>query len=189
LPGGPLAGFPRVYALALALIAHTDSSLDETNITRFVQAYQTVTPLTTGELWAVPIMLRLGLVDNLRRLAGQILHARAGRHEAKALLSCSLAAQEREAVSTSLPRPASAWSDPCIFHLLELLRDHGAAHAGGVEWLERHLAGCGVVAAEVLRREQQRQAANQVSIGNCVTSLRLLSALDWPAFFERTSLV
>src|SRR5262249_10160460 len=62
LAGGPFDGLPRVYALALELIAHTDSSLDETNVTRFVQAYQTVAPLTTGEVWAVPIMLRLGLL-------------------------------------------------------------------------------------------------------------------------------
>src|SRR5262249_19172746 len=77
LDNGPFAGFPRVYALALELIAHTDSSLDETNITRFVQAYQTGAPLAIGELWAVPIMLRLGLFENLRRLARQKLRASA----------------------------------------------------------------------------------------------------------------
>src|SRR5262249_45375303 len=66
---GPFAGWPRVYLLALELIAHTDSSPDETNVTRFVQAYQAVAPLTIGELWAVPIMLRLGLLENLSRLA------------------------------------------------------------------------------------------------------------------------
>src|SRR5262245_55287611 len=82
LPEGPLAGYPRVYALALALIAHTDSTLDEAHVTRFVQAYQSVAPLTIGELWAVPTMLRLGLLENLRRLAEQMSdtwdeHARA----------------------------------------------------------------------------------------------------------------
>src|SRR5262245_27049720 len=62
LAEGPFRGLPRVYALSMELIAHTDSSLDETNITRFVQAYQSHTPLTIGELWAVPIMLRVGLL-------------------------------------------------------------------------------------------------------------------------------
>src|SRR5207253_5513448 len=65
----------------------------------------------------------------------------------------------------------------------------GAARASGIDWLENFLAQRGATPAEILRREQQRQAANQVSIGNCVTSLRLLSALDWTNFFERTSLV
>src|SRR5439155_5640797 len=87
LVNGPLAGFPRVYALALELIAHCDSCLDETNITRFVQAYQTVTPLTIGEVWAIPIMLRLVLIENLRRLAEQVVHSHRQRAEAKAWAS------------------------------------------------------------------------------------------------------
>src|SRR5262249_41635057 len=83
LVDGPLAGCPRVYALALELIAHCDSCLDEANNTQFVRAYQSVTPLTIGELWAVPIMLRVGLLDNLLRLAGQIVEARVHRREAR----------------------------------------------------------------------------------------------------------
>ena len=68
-----LAGFPRVYALALTLIAHTDSELDETRINRFVQAFQEVSPLRIGELWALPTMFRLVLLDNLHRLAEEML--------------------------------------------------------------------------------------------------------------------
>ena len=69
----PLAGYPRVYALALALVAHSDSELDEARITRFVRAFQEVAPLTIGELWALPTMLRLVLLENLRRLAERMI--------------------------------------------------------------------------------------------------------------------
>ena len=79
-----LAGYPRVYALALALIAHTDSSLHDAHITRFVQAFQTVAPLTIGELWAVPTMLRLGLLENLCRLSRHMLHVWDERRDAEA---------------------------------------------------------------------------------------------------------
>src|SRR5437868_1394773 len=64
LGAGPLSGYPRVYALALELIAHSDGALDEQSIREFVRAYQSVAPLSTGELWAVAIMLRVGLVEN-----------------------------------------------------------------------------------------------------------------------------
>jgi cyclic beta-1,2-glucan synthetase len=195
LAEGPLAGLPRIYALALELISHCDSCLDETNITHFVQAYQTVTPLLIGELWAIPIMCRLVVVENLRRLAEQIVQSRTDRHEAKGWAAHVLSLPERDLASSALHaappslRPHSQWSDSFIMHLFELLREEGTALASGVEWLENFLAGRGRTATEVLRREQQHQAANQVSIGNCVTSLRLLSALDWSEFFERTSLV
>ncbi len=84
IKGGPLDGLPRVYAVALELVAHCDSCLDEGHITHFVEAFQAITPLTIGELWAIPIMLRLVVVDNLRRLAVQILRARGDRNAAAA---------------------------------------------------------------------------------------------------------
>jgi cyclic beta-1,2-glucan synthetase len=70
---GQAAGFPRVYDMALALISHVDGRVDAENVQHFVLAYQSVTPLTLGELWAVPIMLRLGLIENLRRVAVHIV--------------------------------------------------------------------------------------------------------------------
>ena len=193
LASAPMAGFPRVYALALELVAHCDSCLDEANISRFVQAYQTVTPLGIGEVWAVPIMLRLVVIDNLRRLAEQVVRSHHHRREAKVCASDVLAADARGAtahVLASLPvHRRRHLTDQFLVHLLDLLHEHRAAHALGIDWLEGILAECGDVPANMIRREQQRQATNQVSIGNCVTSLRLLSALDWTAFFERTSLV
>src|SRR6185503_659605 len=82
---GPLAGYPRVYGIAWAFVAHTDSRLDPESLRRFVQAYQRVQPLTIGELWAVAITLRVVLVENLRRLAESIVRGRAARQEADAL--------------------------------------------------------------------------------------------------------
>jgi cyclic beta-1,2-glucan synthetase len=183
LASGMLHGLPRVYALAVALIAHTDSSLDEARVVDFVRAYQTVVPLTIGELWAVPTMLRLALIENLRRLAVQMLQARTDRAAAGALVEQAHAAGDGP--DPALPEPPR---DTFLVALLQALRDHtptGPAAERLHDWVVHH----GQSTAEVLRREHQRQAANQVSIGNCVTSLRLLAALDWNVFFEKTSLV
>ena len=63
LAAGPSATLPRVYDIALEIIAHGDGRLDPESLDRFVAAYQSVTPLRLGELWAVPIMLRLALIE------------------------------------------------------------------------------------------------------------------------------
>ena len=186
LAEGPYAGLPRVYGLSVELIAHTDSTLDEDAVTRFVRAFQTNSLLTIGELWAVPTMLRMGLLENLCRLATQMLETWDERQKAEAWAAHLLTA---ESTAGARCAPAEGWSDPCLVHLLGTLRDRGPAASPCVEWLEDVLAGRGISYAEVLRREHQRLAANQVSVGNCVTCLRLLSNLDWGVFFERTSLV
>ena len=54
------------------MISHGDGRMDAEALQRFVAAYQTVAPLTLGELWAIPIMLRLALIENLRRVAARI---------------------------------------------------------------------------------------------------------------------
>ena len=69
LAEGPFAGYPRVFGLAWAYVAHTDSHLHLPTLRRFIDAYQQVQPLTIGELWAVAITLRIVLIENLRRLA------------------------------------------------------------------------------------------------------------------------
>ena len=73
LADGHLAGYPRVLGLAWAYVAHTDSRFDPESLRRMVRAYQGVEPLTIGELWAIAISLRILLVENLRRLAEQIV--------------------------------------------------------------------------------------------------------------------
>src|SRR6185436_11861691 len=82
LADGPFQNHPRIYALSYALIAHTDSYLDSETLRRFINAYQKISPLSIGELWAVPISLRLALVENLRRLAIRIVSSRGEREEA-----------------------------------------------------------------------------------------------------------
>ena len=85
LSDGPLAGYPRVFGVAWALVAHTDSAFDIQKLTRMVEAYQRVQPLTIGELWAVAITLRVTLVENLRRLAEAIVARLDSRQQADAL--------------------------------------------------------------------------------------------------------
>src|SRR4030095_16627202 len=69
---GPSAGLPRVYDVALEIISHSDGRVDLKSLYNFVTSYQTVSTLKLGELWAIPIMLRLALIENLRRLAAQL---------------------------------------------------------------------------------------------------------------------
>jgi cyclic beta-1,2-glucan synthetase len=179
LISGPLAGLPRVYALALALVAHTDSSLSEGPVLQYVRAYQSVAPLTIGELWAVPTMLRLALLENLRRLARQLLQTRAAQAAATEWVNRS--------PHSAAPPVAEEAPDPFLIRLVQELRDHSTGPSPQNDWLEGWLARHNLTVADVLRREHQRQAANQVSIGNAVTSLRVLSALDWFVFFEQAS--
>ena len=189
---GPLAGYPRVYGIAWAFVAHTDSRFDPDALRRFVRAYQRVQPLTIGELWAVAITLRVVLVENLRRLAESIVRARAARQDADALADELLGVDEdAPAASARALRELEAGPLVTAFavQLVQRLRDQDRAVTPALHWLDRRLEAQGTTSDDIVRVEHQRQAAMNVTVRNVILSMSLISALDWAEFFEAVSLV
>jgi cyclic beta-1,2-glucan glucanotransferase len=180
-----LAGSARVHAMALELVRHSDARLDLQRLTRFVAAYQTVAPLTIGELWAWPSMLKLALIEDLRRLAEEILDSREGRAAADAALARFDASGDAEAIP-ALPATVSM---PFAVQILQRMREYGPRLSRLRSLLEERLAGRGLSLEDAIRSEHQRQATGQVSVANAITSLRLCSTLDWTTFVERVSLI
>lgn len=187
LAEGPFAGYPRVFGIAWAFVAHTDSHFDPETLVRFIAAYQKVQPLTIGELWAVAITLRIVLVENLRRLADQITAGRRMRAEADALADRLLANEGR---GSALER-VSADPLPELFaaQLAKRLRDQDPSTTPAHGWLEARLARQDSSVDAVVRHAQQRQGASNVTIRNIITSMRLISDVDWADLFEKVSLV
>ena len=198
LSAGELKGYPRVYAIALALIAHTDSRLDAETLKRFVRSFQQTSTLTIGELWAVAITLRIALVEHLRPLAQRIVSAREKRVEADALADKLLLLVVQPGVkpehllqflSTEVGNP-KAFDRAFIVQLTQRLRDQDPDVLPAFDWLERQLQDHHHTTTErVTQLEHYRQATAQVTVGNIISTMRLLSALDWREFVEDVSLV
>src|SRR5580765_2499015 len=100
------AGHTRIYAMAVELLRHSDSRIDRQQLAVFVNSFQRVAPLTIGELWAWPSMLKLALIENLRRLADELLSARAARGAADA----HIATADHDGAPGALP----SGSDPAF---------------------------------------------------------------------------
>jgi cyclic beta-1,2-glucan synthetase len=180
-----MAGIARVYGMALDLIRHTDGRLDRNQLVRFVAAYQTVAPLTIGELWAWPSMLKLALIENLRRLADETLQGRDARLKADRFLA-QIGSAEAAAPLASLP---GVLETAYVVRLLQRMREYGPLVSPVRAAVEQRLAAQGMTAEDSIRTEHQAQAAGQVSVANAITSLRLCSTLDWMLYFEHVSLV
>ena len=189
LADGPLAGFPRVTGIAWTFAEHTDSRIDIETLARFVEAYQTVQPLTIGELWAVAITLRLVLVENLRRLAEGIVRRRVEREEADALADAALAGPAEGLREKFRKATGRRFRGPFFVQLLARLRDRDPNRTPMLEWIDEALARAGETRDAIVAAEHHRQVAMHVSVRNVVTSMRLMSSVDWSDFFEKVSLV
>src|SRR3984885_1066803 len=192
LADGPFAGYPRVFGIAWAYIAHSDSRFDPNSLRLFVRAYQRVQALTIGELWAVAITLRIVLVENLRRAAARIVSSRAARQDADnvadRLLGVNGYAVEPDALAFRHATGASLHPAFAV-QLVLRLRDQDPTITPARRWLDERPTSHGTTADEIFHEEHQRQGKSNVTVRNIITSMRLLSDVDWPEFFESVSLV
>lgn len=191
---GDYAGYPRVYAIAVEIISHTDGRVTLGNLTGFINSYQSVTSLQLGELWAVPIMLRLALIENLRRIAIQIAIDIESKNHANYWVDEMMHTIETDPknlvlVIADMTRANPPMDSSFIAEFTRRLQEKGTTMALPLNWIEQRVAESGFSTAEMIHLENQMQAADQLSISNSINGLRFLSSHDWREFVEEASLV
>lgn len=194
LQDGQSAGLPRVYDIAMETISHGDGSMDSESLSSFVAAYQTVTFLKLGELWAIPIMLRLALIENLRRIGTRIAADIIDRNLADYWVEKITEIAGKDPKSLILAIADMARSNPplvssFVAEFARRLHGQGPALAMPLTWIKQRLSEHGLTIEQLVQAENQQQAADQVSISNSINSLRLLGAVDWREFVEQLSVV
>jgi cyclic beta-1,2-glucan synthetase len=193
LVDGALAGYPRVYGIAWALVAHTDSRFESESLTHFVRTYQTVEPLTLGELWAIPITLRVLLVDNMRRMAVRIMRSQAGRRLADEFIDevDQVAAQSDNAdvVLPTAVLPATHLRQAYTVQILQRLHDPHSGSMLSLDFVNDWLNEQGISLDDIVQREHTDQISDNTTVRNIITSLRAISTFEWSQFVEDVSLV
>jgi cyclic beta-1,2-glucan synthetase len=194
LKKGPSARLPRVYDIALEVISHGDGRVDPETLSGFVAAYQTITVLKLGELWAIPIMLRLALIENLRRVATRIAADRIGRNNAdywadKLTETAGKHPKDLILVVADMVRSKPQMVSSFVAELTRRLQGQGPSLALPLTWIEQQLSESNLTIDQLIQSENQQQAADQLSISNSFGSLRFLSAMDWRTFVETMSVV
>lgn len=194
LASGPSEGLPRVYDIALETIAHGDGRVDPESLGRIISAYQTVSPLKIGELWAIPIMLRLALIENLRRVGVRIAAGRIDRDQATMWAEQMRAVAEKDPKSlvlliADMARSNPPLSTPFVSEFTRRLQGQNSALALPLTWIDQVLSESGLSIEQLVQTGNQQQAADQVSVSNSIGSLRFLGAMDWRRFVESMSIV
>ncbi len=184
LAGQPLAGLPRVYGIAWAYVAHTDSVLDPQTFTAFLNAYQEVSELTLAELWALPTTLRVVLLENLRRMADEIAAGKVARELAHAVGDAAERITEEHLDSMDAQMTRCGLRRVWLTQLWQRVpTEHLDTCPALVTWMERH---CPDGPALVMESQSAQVAAN-LTVSNIITTLRLIGQIDWVELIEPVS--
>ena len=184
LAGKPLEGLPRVYGIAWAYVAHTDSVLDPALFTAFLHAYQEVNQLSLGELWAMPTTLRVVLLENLRRVADHIAEGKAAREAAHALWDAPGSLSENDLNNLLEGMRARGLERSFLTQLWQRIPDQSDdANAMLVYWINLHCKnGLALIAGS-----QTAQASTNLTISNIINSMRLIGQVEWRELIEPVS--
>ena len=194
LANGPSAKLPRVYDIVLELISHVDAQVEAGPLSAFIAAYQTKNALKLGELWAIPIMLRLGLIENLQRVTSRLVIAQKERARADLWVERLQAVAESSpsrlvVVVADMAKSDLPLSSAFVAEFCQHLSRHSPVMHLARSWLEQRLIEQGWTIEHLIQLESQNQAADQVSVSHSIASLRFLSAMDWKEFVETLSRV
>lgn len=185
---------PRVYGLALEAVAHGDGRLEPESLARFIAAYQEGAPLALGELWAIPIMLRLALLENVRRIAARQSHtcdqrALANRWADRLAAQADQRPGDLILLVADMAREVPAMGASFVAELARRLQGRSGPLTQALQWIATRLADDERTIEGAVQDDIARQSADQVSMANSIGSLRLLGTLDWREFVETLSAV
>ncbi|HWA84286.1 MAG TPA: hypothetical protein VG820_12655, partial [Fimbriimonadaceae bacterium] len=191
LTSGIWKGLPRVYAVACEVVESSDGRLTRKAVESFLQAFQTESVLTIAELWALPMMIRLRLIEFLTALGVDVERRQIESEKvafwANRLLYTARRQPDRmpeviAAVAAENPTP----TPHLVEELLEHLYDEDRALTPVRAWLETRFSS---PLEDVIRRHEQIETLHQASLANSISSLRLLAQFDWRDLFESVSRV
>ena len=194
LKSGKFKDKPRIYAIAVDIVLLSDGKLEEEVILTFLENYQAETPLTIGELWAAPFMIRIALINKIREVAEKV--EKSQNHIKKARLWSEKFINAIEESDNTLNKAInehdkainiieSAYGE----HILHFMREYGTDAIPVIKWFDKRLALQGTNADKIIHDEHQNQTSLQVFTGNLITSMRFLSSIKWEELFEKLSIV
>ena len=191
LAEGSLAGYPRVYGIAIALISHTEARVDPENTEPFIQAFQEIAALSVGELWAIPAMLRLGLIESVRRMALRTVQRldeveEADRWAERMYGAGNVGGAELHSALGVFHDVKPQPSPTFVSRFLRQVRDAAGAFPP-LEWLEQWTRSEGLNPEQAVVASTQQLAITQLIMANSITSLRAIAGRDWRELVERQS--
>lgn len=187
---GLFKGYSRIYHIAMEIVSHTDGKIDEKTIMSFIESYQKQTVLTNAELWALPNMLRIALLQNIGSVTNKIVTAQKEKSRADKIGDRLIAAVNSGKVDDELK---SIIDEKLKFtahfagRLLKDLRDNGIEDEKIYNWIENELAAIESNSEKIIIVEHQKEIRFQLTMGNCINSIREVEALNWSSAFEKLS--
>ncbi len=194
LSSGPFKGYARIYTVALELVSHTDGRIDERVLLNYINAYQSHNVLASRELWALAIMVKLALIENIKYICQTIEESQKQRRKVEEILAVAKSEDGIDIKKLSLSIESELKGkyqigSAFIEHLAFRLRRMGRVYSPVLRQIDDMLEINGTNTDSITHKEHSEQTVRKGSIGNCILSLKYIASSNWVDVFEALSKV
>ncbi len=188
---GVMKGYPRVYHIAIEIVSHTDGRMDELVIANFISAYQKNAVLTSGELWAIPIMLRIALIQNISKITEKIVRAEQDKKKAELVAERLINASSTQGKTVKeislLNSKNYTYNSHFTEKLLKLLRDNGVDSKEIYDFIDEKLGAQETSSEKIIALQHQIEVNFEISMAHSINSIRVIEGLNWKNYYEKLS--
>lgn len=181
LQDGGVKGYPRVYSLALELVCHTEGVVTEDDIINFIKSYQREKTLSIKEVSSLCDMISIALLEYTLDICQKIYRTKELWNKVDNIDLSSVLYLDGN-FSNQL-----YMDNTFLQRMYTILRKDG--EVGKIAILDKKLNYLGTNIKEVIENEHNYQAIIRLKIGNCITSLKNISNLNWENIFESLCVV
>ncbi|AWZ47783.1 cyclic beta 1-2 glucan synthetase [Clostridiaceae bacterium 14S0207] len=192
IKSGFMKGYPRVYYLAVQMVSHTEGDLNVHIIENFISSFERSSTLTMSELWAIPVMIRIALIQNIARISLRLQYIQKERNKGEEIADILINAFNDNRLESEMKNIYKLNVDFNPYfgeRFLKILRDNGIDNLKLYKWIEKEVNKKGVSFENLILTAHQKQSNYAISLGNSINSIRKIEALDWKAHFENLSKV
>ncbi|WP_032122287.1 GH36-type glycosyl hydrolase domain-containing protein [Clostridium amazonitimonense] len=182
----------RVYSIAKALAKYCDNSIDKSTVEEFLIAYEKHKHLSMGELWCLPLMLRMTLIESISKNSFIVNEIHKEKEKGDIIADRIITAYSKDRLKEELDvlmNEDISYSDAFIDRLISWIKDNGLNEEEIFKWIEEKYDISKEEIYLAIRRQSLVESNLQISMGNAIGSLRNIDATDWKKAFEDMSYV
>ena len=189
---GAHRGFARVYVLATEIVAYTDSKISAKNIKDLLKAYQQKKTLSMDEIWNMGMFLQIAIIENIRGICERIYSAQVQKYKVENIIERLVENKAKEELQfknisayRSKVNEYGEMKYPFIEYMSYKLKRFGKKAYPFLNILEEQVDKMGTDISDVIKKEHFDIAVKKVSIGNCITSIKVLQRINFIDIFEQ----
>lgn len=184
-------GVARVYSISRKFVGYTDGVVTKEGIETFINAYQTKRAMSGDELYELPMMLQISLIENIKNVSLKIIAGQLQKFKVESMVERIINNKDQNKQrfhkykNINLSNEASSY----VEYLIYLLRKMGKRGKPYLDILEDEIIKVGTTSSEIVKAEHYDMAVRRVSISNSILSIKNITRMNWSSIFENINCV